>query len=272
MTRAAPAKLLGLKDRGHLGAGRARRRCDLPERQGHRQDVRARPHLSSRTAISSSRTARSRITAGARRCGSIRRRTRRWCGGWRNTTSSATACRSTGSLSPIPRFAREQPFGRFHAATERQRRCDRRHLRGSLRHARDSDRHHRAEPEMGAAGGDLDDGLRHVGHRLRLRGGDRCRTAAIRNARRAARLPRDDLRDEHGRTSEATAEPRRAMRPDLARQRLFRRPCTARRAEARFGAALFRRRLANLQKARRHGISGVFRSWTASFSARPRPE
>ena len=39
MTRAAPAKLLGLPDRGHLGAGRARRHRALSPRQGHRANV-----------------------------------------------------------------------------------------------------------------------------------------------------------------------------------------------------------------------------------------
>ena len=81
-----------------------------------------------------------------------------------------------------------------------------------------------AEPQMGAAGGDLDDRLRDIGHRLRLRGGDRCRTAAVGDARRPAWLSRDDLCGQHGRTAEATAEPRRPMRADVARQRLLCRP------------------------------------------------
>ena len=58
-----------------------------------------------------------------------------------------------------------------HARADRQRRRHRRHVRGSLRHARDRDCHHRADSALGAAGGADDDGLRHLGHRLRLRGG-----------------------------------------------------------------------------------------------------
>ena len=44
-------------------------------------------------------------------------------------------------------------------------------------------------PQMGAAGGDHHDRLRHLGHRLRLRGGDRqriCRRRKRRTAGRAA--------------------------------------------------------------------------------------
>ena len=92
-----------------------------------------------------------------------------------------------------------------HAGADPQRRRGRRHLCGSLRHARDGDRHHRRHARMGAPGGGDDDRLRHVGHRLRLRGGHRPRARSLRDAGRAARRPRAALRRLHQHARDAAA-------------------------------------------------------------------
>ena len=76
--------------------------------------------------------------------------------------------------------ARKHRSARCHAGPERQRRRHRRHLCRGVRHAGDGARHHRPEPQVGAPGGSHHDRLRHVGDRLRLRGGNRCRSAAVR--------------------------------------------------------------------------------------------
>ena len=74
-----------------------------------------------------------------------------------------------------------------------------------------------------------------------------------RDAGRASRLPGDDLcRSARDELQKQLAEPRRPMRADLARQRLFCRRCrTVQAAQARRRAALFRRRLADLEETRR---------------------
>ncbi len=59
MTRAAPAKLLGLRDRGHLGARRARRCRGLSDRGRSRRDV---PLRCARLQGRRSRRARRRVT------------------------------------------------------------------------------------------------------------------------------------------------------------------------------------------------------------------
>ena len=116
MTRAAPAKLLGLTDRGHLGAGAIadiavyRRDKDIakmlgaaalrvqewrPRREGRRDHP---------------------LSLGQGVAAQSADRTARWCGGWRTITSAATACRSTGSPSPIPPSSAKRHSVRCHAA------------------------------------------------------------------------------------------------------------------------------------------------------------
>ena len=120
---------------------------------------------------------------------------------------------------------------------------------------------HRPQPALGARGGAQADRLRHLGHRLQVRGGDRARARA--EARRPTAGPasasccmtmgKDDLRQ--------AAD--RADRPDrahLPHDGLLRR--AARRARPggrRLGAALLRRRLPGQQGDRRASASGGFR-------------
>ena len=95
-----------------------------------------------------------------------------------------------------------------------------------------------AEPQMGAAGGDLDDRLRHLGDRLRLRGGDRRRTlpaAATPDGRPGCRvlifaMSTDELQKQlQNRVGQCVLT--------IARQRLLRRPRSATN-ELKLGAAL----------------------------------
>ena len=253
MTRAAPARLLGLADRGHLGPGAI---ADVAVyRKG--RDIAA---MFARAAfvfkdgelvVEAGEVTRYRWGRALRvRPKPEKAMVRRLDAYYQH----ATACRSAGSSFRTRRSPARARSRRCHAGPSRQRGRHRRHLCRGVRHAGDGDRHHRTEPQMGAPCGGLDDRLRHLRHRLRLRGGDRRRAAGLGDARRPARLPRHDLRRQHRGAAEAADRAGRPMRADGARQRLLCRPGSGQPAEARGSAALFRRRLPDLQKARRASL------------------
>ena len=186
MTRAAPARLLGLPDRGHLGAGAVADIAVYADDADMAKMFRAR-----RARVQGRRTRRARRRGDALPLGP------RACRGARATIGrSSGACSDyyderyglSADFMAVPeqrRSAGRSRSRRCHARADRQRHTDRRHVRRSLRHARDRDRHHRRQRALGAPGGGHDDRLRHLGDRLRLRGGHRERAVAARRRRTA---------------------------------------------------------------------------------------
>ena len=142
MTRAAPAKLLGLADRGHLGPGT---RADIAvySDDADRAKMFRAAHLVFKDGELVVRdgavTARALGPGAHRRSRSMTARSSGACG---TTAAIATDCRptswrfrSTPSAGPIR-------SSRCHAPADRQRRAHRRHLRGSLPDAGDRRGHH----------------------------------------------------------------------------------------------------------------------------------
>ena len=195
MTRAAPARILGLADRGHLGVGAA---ADV---------VLYEPHADPEAMFAKPRyvfkdgevvAERGEIKAAAVRQhprgeAGVRCRHRAHAGA---TTSSATRrCRCSTSRSATTRCASwgarpgssSIPAGRLrHERAQYRRRGHRGHLRRGLRHARHAAGHHGRQPAVGAPRRHHGDRLRHLGDRLRLRGGHRDDPVAARDARRPA--------------------------------------------------------------------------------------
>ena len=255
MTRAAPAKLLGLPDRGHLGAGA---RADVALYRPGKDIAQmfraaARVYKDGELVVRDGEVTRYPLRPRAAR--DARRRSL-------NATADDGILRRT--LRSAVRF-HARAGGRHRAAAtvrggrmpraDGQRNRHRRHVRGSVRHARDRDRHHRADRTLGGAGGHDDDGLRHLGDRVRLRGGRRERSVAATNAGWTARRARAYVCGLDRGAAEATAKPRRAMRAHQPRFGLLRRARLRRRqAQARRRDSFLRRRLADRQAARRPPI------------------
>ena len=222
MTRAAPAKLLGLADRGHLGAGA---RADIALYRPGKDIAQmfraaARVYKDGELVVRDGAVTRYRYGRALHVTPVVEASMERRMNAYYDARYGLP---SDFMRVPEGAVGRADPFGESHARADGQRRHHRRHVRRSLRHARDRDRHHRADRALGGAGGDDDDRLRHFGDRLRLRGGRRKRPFAAADAGRTARRARAHVRGfDHG-TAEATAEPRRAMRADEPRLGLLRR-------------------------------------------------
>ena len=149
MTRAAPAKLLGLKDRGHLGAGA------IADVAVYRKDKNIAKMLGAAALVFKNGDL-------VVKDGEITHY--RWGKALRlNPPPDSAIVRRLEVLSrqryglsldwftfpDVSHRARNSHSGRCHAAPEGQRRIDRRYLCGSLRHARDRDRHHRRRTANG---------------------------------------------------------------------------------------------------------------------------
>ena len=255
MTRAAPAKLLGLPDRGHLGAGA---RADVALYRPGKDIAQmfraaARVYKDGELVVRDGEVTRTRygralhVTPDRRGLDAAAHDA--------NITTNVTACRPISCACRRARSRGRNPSRQSHAGADGQRSRHRRHVRGSVRHARDRDRYHRADRALGGAGGHDDDGLRHLGDRVRLRGGDRERSLAPTNAGRTTRRSRAHVRGLDRGTAEATAKPRRAMRAHQPRLGLLRGIGLRRRqAQARRRHSFLRRRLADRQTARRPPI------------------
>ncbi len=261
MTRAAPARLLGFADRGHLAPGGARRCRDLPARRRSRRRRSAPRRGSARTANASCATASSRITASAARCASRPSRTPRW----RAASATITTARYglDADLLSVPE-----------SALCRASRSRRSHVRADVNGVAIDDTFAEAFDMRATA----------LVHHRRQRANGRCRrpsamtgfaTSVIacgceagidrelspqRDAGRAPRRARVVVRGlDHG-IAEAVAEPRRPMRADQPRLGLLRRPGRGRgEAEARRGDPLFRRRLADRQRRSASAATGACR-------------
>ena len=259
MTRAAPARLLGLADRGHLGPGavadvavyaddadRAKmfRAASLVFKDG---ELVVRDGEVTHYRWGRALTAAPGHDAGDRapHAGLLRR-------ALRPVGRRDSGCRQ-------PRSGRPILSSRCHARDDRQRAsasttpsprpsaCARPAMSSppTMRWARQAARHH--------------DRLRHLGDRLRLRGRHRLRAEPAARRRTAARRARAAVRGLDQRVAEAVAEPGRPMRAHRARHGLLCGPRGRGGAQARRGAALFRRRLADLQALRRQATTGAFR-------------
>ena len=117
-----------------------------------------------------------------------------------------------------------------------------------------ADRGHGRHARLGGAGGALAHGLRHVGDRLQVRGGDRARARRRGHARRAPRRRRAAVRPRLRRAGQAARRARRPDHPHLPDHRLLQRPRRGGRGRRRGPAALLRRRLAGEQGAGRQAV------------------
>ena len=184
ITRAGPARLLGLPHKGHLGAGRRRRRDDLQPRSRPRDDVldAALRHQGWRA---DRRGGPAPARAGRPTAATWRRDTTTRC--WRTCVGTSTPiprCRST----TIPcRRCRASRWRWDENGDEHPRRLHRGDLRRGVHHARGAGHHHGPKPALGARGGAQAHRLRHLGHRLQVRGGDRARAGRGGDARRPSR-------------------------------------------------------------------------------------
>ncbi len=196
MTRAAPARLLGLTDRGHLGAGAIAdvavyddaatiaqqmfRAAALVFKDG---DLVVRDGAVTHYRFGRALTVRPEHDARDRPPHDA------------TTTTSATACPTISSRCRSTAFARPDPFElrAMRALTVNGIRIDDTFAEafGMRATALVITADTRA---LGAAGGGDDDRLRHLGDRLRLRGRHRSRAAAARDAGRAARRARAAVR------------------------------------------------------------------------------
>ena len=164
MTRAAPARLLGLADRGHLGAGAA---ADIAvyREQADREAMFATPRYVFKDGAAGRARRRDRRRAGRRhalRGAGLRPRHR--------DDAAQHYLRRATRRCPFAHFAigddellqllqrrapaaRRLPCARGMSALQHQRRRHRRHLRRSLPDEGDAPRHHRAQRRLGAPRG-----------------------------------------------------------------------------------------------------------------------
>ena len=135
------------------------------------------------------------------------------------------------------------------------RRADRGDVRRGVHGARGADPRHGAERAVGARMRLQADGVRHVGDRLQVRGGDRAGARARRDARRPPRRQRPPHGDGQGRARHAARRAHRADGADLSHHRVLRRLAGRPGSPAgRQAAALLRRRLPEQQGRRRPAL------------------
>ena len=276
MTRAAPARLLGLADRGHLGPGALADIAVYDDQPGPDRDV---PQRASRLQERRARRARRRSHQRPLRAG------RSPCARRRPRHARAALARIRRALRPPARGdgrarvggrrhapARTRCSRTCHAGADPQRRRGRRHLRRGLRHARDGDRHHRRHARLGAPGGGDDDRLRHLGDRLRLRGRHRPRARC--RPRRRTRGPASACCCSPSRPAMLETQLHDAGRPvraHLSRARPAS-PASTGEEKIKLGAAIryFGDGWQIVQALGGQRATGASRSWTASSSARRR--
>ena len=187
ITRAGPARLLGLRDKGHLGVG-ADADITIYDDRADREEMFAAPRYVIKDGHAVVEDGELRET-GRGPPAARRRRVRP-----EHRADARGAVRG-----PLQRAVRELSRARAVAARARAHRR-RAGVAMRLHGAEIEDtfaeafpmwgarvRDHRGDAGVGARGGPLDDRLRHLGHRLQVRGGHRARARRRRDARRAAR-------------------------------------------------------------------------------------
>ena len=252
MTRAAPAKLLGLPNRGHLGVGA---RADVAlYRPG--KDIAQMFRAAARVYKDGDLVVRDGAVTHTRFGRALQVDAR-----GRSFDATANEGILRRALRAAVRFHARARWRRRPAAPVRGRRMRALTVNGvaiddTFAEAFDM----RATAivitaptrALGGAGGRDDDGLRHLGDRVRLRGRPRARHVAARNAGRTAGRAGAPVRRLDRGVAETTAKPRRAMRADQSRLGVLRGTRRGRRqAQARRGDPFLRRRLADRQAARR---------------------
>ena len=186
MTRAAPARILGLADRGHLGAG-ARADITVYHDRPNPEQMFQSPMLvfkDGEVVVEEGRVTcpvrRDHPGRPARIRPGIERRIGQWFDRYHATRLANFRISddemAEGIGSPISVHPCRPKVGRDH-----QRHRDRGHLCRGLRHDGHPNRHHRAERPLGAGGRHHHDRLRHLGHRLRRRGRHRVRDSTPQN-------------------------------------------------------------------------------------------
>ena len=248
VTRAGPARLLGLTGKGQLGVG-ADADVTVYDDKPDREEMFALPRYvvkGGRVVVRDGELVE-RVDGDAAALAPRRSIPRsRTCSSATGATASASAttrCASRGCSSRRGGSADEGARGR-----------GRRHVR---RGVHDVGRPHRGDgrdARLGRAGGPLADRLRHVGDRLQVRGGDRVRAGCLRDSGRPAGRGRAPVRQRPGGPGQAA---RRADRPDRAHvpdHGVLQRDRGRRGRRRRRAAALLRRRLAGEQGARRRAL------------------
>ena len=216
VTRAAPARLLGLGTKGHLGPGAdADVAIYAPDADVETMfsDAASRPQG---RACAWSRTASCAESRTGGRSRSSRATTIRG-----SSAASARVLEDEGSLAFDDYVIDEEEV----APLELERRAHPRHLRRGLRHARDPGRDHGPHRSSWArTPAAVDDGLRHVGDRLQGRGGSRGGARCRGDPRRPPRRQRPALRLRCRRPRQARGRARRPDGPHLPHHRVLRRP------------------------------------------------
>jgi hypothetical protein len=200
MTRSGPARLLGLRDRGHLGVGAAADIAVYRER-ADREAMFTHTRACSRTArwwraparITATPVGGTHFVEPGYDRGIEKTLRKHWGDTARSTSTTSTithdelcSCCNGGRLLPAECFDRGRRERGFSMKAP-QRRRDRRHLRRSLPDEGHAARHHRAQHRPGRATPPWRHRLRDLGDRLRLRGRHRARDSTP--ARRPTAAP-----------------------------------------------------------------------------------
>ena len=272
MTRAAPAKLLGLTDRGHLGAGAVRGcRASIeiakiaPKCFAPRLCVFKDGELVVRDGeVTHYRFGRAlHCRAGARP---------------RDRAADADYYDERYGLPsdfmrvPESAIARPEPFeiGAMPELTVNGV-AHRRHVRGSFRHARDRGDHHRRTARWARQAAVTHDGFRHLGDRLRLRGRRSIANCTANRRRTGARRARAAVCGLDRRAAEAAASARRAMRAHKPRFGLLRRARGRGASSSSATRCVISATVGRSPSGSAASTIGAFRSWTASLFAKRRP-
>ena len=255
ITRAGPARLLGLRDKGHLGVG-ADADITIYDDREDREEMFAAPRyvIKDGHAVVEDGELREAgpgrlLRVGAEYDPSIEPTLEALFEDRYSVRFSSYPVREPWLLEPA-RTVAAQPRGRDEAA----RRRDRGHLRRGVRNVGRARGHHRRDPGVGAGGGPLDDRLCHLGDRLQVRGEHRARARRRRDPRRAARGQRPAVRDGPGGRRQAARRARRADGADVSDDGVLQRPRRGGHGRRRGPAALLRRRLSGQQGPRRPAV------------------
>ena len=241
ITRAAPARRLGLHDKGHLGIG-ADADVTIYHDRADREEMFATPRYvikGGELAVEEGDLRRVRRRAAAARSRAAVRS--------RGRAASSSRCSAERYTVAFEHYPVRDP-----ALREPARIVEAAHVSGlrarrqtevtdtfaeafPMRYARVRD--HRRHRRVGARGGAVDDRLCHLGDRLQVRGGDRTPARRRGHARRPAGDRRAAVRDGPRGGGQAHPRARRPERDDLPHHGVLRRAARAPRGRRRWGAA-----------------------------------
>ena len=253
MTRAGPARTLGLSDRGHLGAGAAADITVYSEDKNREKMFSAPDYVFKDGELVARNGKIVKVIRGATHTvkpaydRGIEKRLQRYFERFHSMRMENFAIGERVIRAGQARFWSD-------TLCDYQRHRHRRYLRGSLRHEGDALDYHRPQSQVGAAFGGGSDWLCHFGDRLRLRGGRRARTERRRDTRCTAWRSGAAVCDLDQGTHQAGGTTCGHVRADLSHQRRVRRRGDGGEAAVGEIRALFRRRLPDLQTDRRQAL------------------